>query len=148
MVVRKRAVRIFLDSSVIFAAVISSSGGSFRLLTESKTRNLKLYVTRYVIEEVDRALVVKYQEMQSTFQYYLRNLPFLIIKNPSAHLVLKYINIVSQEDAPIIAASLKSRADYLLTFDRKHFLNNKTLAKIKLPFSIMTPGDFIQKHFL
>ena len=43
-------------------------------------------------------------------------------------------------DAPILAAAIKAKADYLITHDRKHFLNDPKVIK-KSGLRIGTPGN-------
>ena len=43
----------------------------------------------------------------------------------------------------MLAAALKGKTTFLLTFDRKHFMV-PTVLEAGLPFSIMTPGDFLR----
>jgi predicted nucleic acid-binding protein len=45
-------------------------------------------------------------------------------------------------DALVLAAAKMTAADYFVTLDREHFLNNDAL-KRAMPFPIGTPGDFL-----
>lgn len=51
---------VFADSSVIVAAMLSTSGGSFRLCREASEGTLRLATNRYVEEEVKEVLGRKY----------------------------------------------------------------------------------------
>jgi len=44
-------------------------------------------------------------------------------------------------DAQVVAEALTIHADYLVTFDRKHLIENPKA--VGLPFPIGTPGDFL-----
>ena len=55
--------------------------------------------------------------------------------------VLEYQDITDDKEAHIIAAADKSKVDYLITLDKKHLLNIKQ----KLPFKIVTPGEFLKQ---
>jgi predicted nucleic acid-binding protein len=51
-----------------------------------------------------------------------------------------------EKDMPIVLGAFLSGAESLITLDRKHLLDNKGLLSLLLPFSVMTPGDYIQRY--
>lgn len=57
--------------------------------------------------------------------------------------ILKYQGITDAKDIHIIAATFKSRAEYLVTLDKKHLLK---LEGEDFPFKIVTPGEFLKKQ--
>jgi len=143
---KKRSHRLFIDSSVLFAAALSPSGGSFRLLREARERNIKLFITPYVIGEVDEGLRNRYPEALEIFRSFLIHFPIHLMRNPSASRVYECANILPWEDAPILAGAITTKANHLITLDKKHFLI--PLKKQKLTVEILTPGDFIKKYFV
>jgi len=143
----RRLDRVFLDSSVLFAAVCSPTGGSFRILQESLARGLQLASVPYVAEEVETALREKYPDLLTRFKAYLRTFPFVIAPNPPLKSVALYFEAVPEEDAPILAAAEKSQAAWFLTLDKKHFLENPRVKRLRLPFEILSPGDLIKRNF-
>lgn len=138
--------RVFVDSSVLFAAALSPSGGSFRLLREARERNMELFVTPYVIVEVGEGLRSRYPQALEIFHSFLIHFPIRLMKNPSLLKVNQCAKILPQEDAPILAGAIAAQATQLVTLDRKHFLI--PLKKQKLTVEILTPGDFIKKYFV
>jgi predicted nucleic acid-binding protein len=50
-------------------------------------------------------------------------------------------NIVNSEDAPILAGAIKSKAEFLITLDKKFYLEVKNKTKIKVLF----PSEFLGK---
>ncbi len=137
--------RVFLDSSVLYAAVLSLKGGSCRVLREASHNNLLLFITSYVIAEVEISLSVKYPSYTPRFRAYLQEFPVALTRTPSAVEVARWINAVPPKDAPLLAGAANARATHFLTLDKKHFLNNPTLLRMRLPFEILTPGEFLQK---
>ena len=137
--------RVFIDSSVCFAAVLSTTGGSFRVFREAHSRGIVLIVSPYVIEEVIRSLQEKYPGVEESFHSFFLHFPMTIARNPSRRTVQKYLHLLPPEDAPILAAAVIAKATHLLTLDRKHFL--VPLKKVALPVEVLTPGDFIQRYF-
>lgn len=65
------------------------------------------------------------------------------VDDPSPKQVSRYHSLIDQNDAPILAAAISSGADYLVSWDKKHFLKSgvKTIPGI----TIATPGEFLQK---
>lgn len=56
------------------------------------------------------------------------------------------MSVMVEKDLPIVLGTLLSNADALITLDQKHFLKNERLKDLPLPFSILTPGDFIRQY--
>ena len=140
----KRVGKVFIDSSIIIAAVLSPSGGSFRLIRESLFKNYTLLISDYVLEESIRILKTKFPEKTYILPILLENFRFKMTKDPSEKEVEKLIDIIDFKDAPILAAVIKYKTDYLITLDKKHFLNQKVLefARDK-KISILTPKEFL-----
>lgn len=143
---RKKPLKVFIDSSVFFAAVLSPSGGSFRIFREAKGRNIYIYVSQYVVDEVERELTERYWDSLDRFRSFFIYFPIVVNANPPLRFTNKYLSLLPPEDAPILSAAVNSGAIYLLTLDKKHFLI--PLNKIALPVKVVTPGDFIQKYFV
>lgn len=140
--------KVFVDSSVFFAAVLSPSGGSFRIFREARARGFTLCITRYVIEEVRAGLKEKYPESLEEFHSFFVHFPVLIVADPPERIARKYLRMIHPEDLPIVAGAVAAGAVDLITLDRKHFLDNVAFKTAVPLLAIMTPGDFIQKYFL
>lgn len=143
---RNAGYRVFVDSSVLFAAVLSPSGGSFRIFQEARDRHVMLLISYYVLDEVEGALQEKRPDALRSFRAFPLHFPIEVVSNPRKFVVRKYLDLLPSKDAPILAAAAATKATHLLTLDRKHFLI--PLQDVKLPFVIMTPADFIQKYFV
>ncbi len=138
--------KVFLDSSVIIAALLSSRGGSFYILTHMRN-GFSFHINEYVFAEVGEVLKTKFAT-QSDLQ---KNLFLLLglanvstLPNPNKPEVRRAAKVISKNDAPILASAL-AHCDYLLTLD-KEFLNPSVLDDAnKRGLSILTPGSFIQQ---
>ncbi|MEK7621701.1 MAG: putative toxin-antitoxin system toxin component, PIN family [Patescibacteria group bacterium] len=139
-------VKVFLDSSVIIAATLSSTGGSFRLCRECRDHHLIAYINQYVQDEVREAFARKYVSTIDKINLLLEWSKINIIPNPKPDFVRKIGNLINLEDAPILAGALGSEVDFLVTLDRKDFMTPK-LKKFSLPTIITTPQDFFQQHW-
>ncbi|WP_194175006.1 hypothetical protein [Desulfofundulus thermobenzoicus] len=67
-------------------------------------------------------------------------LPFKIV-DPTGKDLEYARSLINEKDAPILAAAICGKVDWLLSLD-KHFLNNDWKGKVN--FAVGTPGDFLQ----
>ncbi|MCD6412359.1 PIN domain-containing protein [bacterium] len=141
-----RKTKVFLDSSVVIAAVLSFSGSSFALIRNSLFKNYQLFLLEYVLEECFRVLYIKYPTKLPILIAFLTAFPFQIAKDPSQKEVEKVIDIINPEDAPILAGAIKYQAKYLITLDKKDFLVQKVIGFAeKHKISVITPKEFLSK---
>ena len=79
----------------------------------------------------------------SRFYQQLADLYPEIVDPPSPGSMSRCVPLTTEKDAHVLAAALDCEAEYLLTLDRRHLLNERVLAA-GLPVQVMTPGDFLQ----
>ncbi len=118
----QKTLKIFLDASMIIAAVISSSGGSFRILTEASIRRFHLVTSRYAYYEAESTIQEKHPHLLEKF--YQITPFFKFTSEPSKKLIRKALKLIDFKDAPVLAAAIKEAVDALITLDRKHFIDN------------------------
>ena len=136
---------VFLDSSVLIAALLSGQGGSAYVLTQLR-ENFDFQINEYVLAEVQEILKTKFSHLPSmSIQLFLWMgvNPIIILENPAKKEVIKLAKYISKNDAPILASALLG-SDYLLTLDNEFFgekiielANNKSL-------SILKPKELIE----
>ncbi|OGF70445.1 putative toxin-antitoxin system toxin component, PIN family [Candidatus Giovannonibacteria bacterium RIFCSPHIGHO2_02_FULL_44_11] len=137
--------RVFVDTSVFVAAILSSTGGSYYILSNFKDK-VKFQTSRYVLEEIDHVLDSKFLNQSG-----LRNKLFLllsvadiaILQNPSRYLLNALSEVISNKDSPILAGALKD-SDILLTLDNEFFGKKITELARKKNLNILKPKDFIE----
>lgn len=138
--------RVFLDSSVIIAALLSSRGGSFYILTQTHGDFL-LYINEYVFTEVGTVLKTKFAtqpDLQKNLFLLLGLANVSTVPNPNKLEVLRATKVISKSDAPILASALK-HCDYLITLDKEFFEESILAGANKKGLLILTPGSFIQQ---
>ena len=113
--------KIFFDSSVVIAAILSPTGGSFRLIRESILKNYILLISDYVLDECIRTIKTKFPAKLNTLTLFLTNYNYQILKDPNEKEVENLIKIINFRDAPVLGGALKHKADYLITLDKKRF---------------------------
>lgn len=128
--------RVFVDSTVFMAAIISGTGRAQELIVSglTNTDEITLYFSDYVLLETERNLWKKRPDVIHIFRF-LRD-QITNISNPSAALVQQAAAIVVEKDAAIVAGAASASAHYLATYDQKHLLAKRD--EIKAAFGIIT----------
>jgi len=136
--------RVFLDSSVLITAVLSSRGGSFYILTQLNDI-CEFQTNEYVLEEVQRILGSKFSSAPE-----LKTKLFLILGSASVHVfsnqpakdLKSFTKIINKEDAPILASATKY-SSYLLTLDNDFFQKDVVYFAKQRNLVIIKPREFI-----
>lgn len=135
--------KVFVDSSVLIAAAISSTGSARDLIMSSFRKKVMIILSDLVLEETERNLSNKAPQALPAFRLFLEVLnPEVVI--PTRSLIAKVEKIVDAKDAPIIAAAVRAKADYLVSFDRKHLLQHKEAIEAKFKIQVVTPNEVIK----
>ena len=137
--------RIFIDSSVLIAAVLSQGGGSFYLLNKLRD-TFEFQINEYVFEEVTEVFNKKFadrEDLKSRLFLILGWSKIKILPNPPKERVESIAKLVNKEDAPILATALHHSA-YLITLDND-FLSEAVVAFAgKENLIISKPKEFIE----
>ncbi len=139
-----RTARVFIDSSVFFAASLSASGNARRLVLLGIRSTLKLYVSPLVWEETERNLVRKAPEAVPVFQLWRDILPAHLV-SPTKSLVLRVGEAIPLKDAPIVAGAIEAQAQYLATYDQKHLLSQRDRIKANFGIIAATPDEILTR---
>lgn len=141
--------QVFLDANVFFAAAGSPSGGSAFVLELAKQDKFKVVTTTHALLEAERNIENKLGK-SCILRHYQNLLDVRPIVQPIDPAVLKRISqlekLLPLKDAPILLGAILSNADFLLTLDRKDFIDNEKLKEIEFSFKIMTPGEFLKRY--
>jgi predicted nucleic acid-binding protein len=132
---------IFLDSSALIAGVLSGTGAAHVLLLLGESEHILLTVSEMVLIESERSIAAKSP----------RNIPILrkaiirsnlnVVRDPSPKEVKANLYLISDPtDVPILLAAIKAKVDFLVTHNRRHFLDDPNVAE-RSSVRIGTPGD-------
>lgn len=135
--------KVFIDSSVLIAAAISSKGSARDLIMKAFRSELKVVISDLVIEETQRNLANKAPKALPALQLFLEILNPEVV-SPIKTLVLKVLKVIEIKDAPIVAGAISSKADYLISFDRKHILKYRAEIKANFKVKVVTPDELIK----
>ena len=141
---RKKKLKVFLDTSALIAGIASSRGAARAVLQLAEVGLIEVLVSKQVIVEGDRNIEMKLPEILSEYREFIKILSPVLIDDPSQKEYEKFCKVINPDDAPILASAVGSGADFLVTWDKKHFMHKdvQTYSNLK----IVTPGEFL-KHF-
>ena len=138
--------KVFLDSSVIVAACASKTGASALILGYSRRKKLNTFVSTEVIGEARKNVKLKIGETgKKRLSHYIKLADMRLVPSPSTEEIAGCEQFINEKDAPILAAALRSQADFIVSLDRKHFLQPEVIKSSK-PKLVLTPGDFVLKY--
>jgi len=141
---RKQRPKVFLDTSALIAGVASSRGAARAVLQLAEIGLIEVVVSRQVIVEADRNIEEKLPEMLNEYREFIKLLAPVLIDDPRQKDVERFLKVINYDDAPILASAVSSGADFLITWDRKHFIGKDIHTHSNL--KIVTPGEFL-RHF-
>ena len=140
------AIEVFFDSSALVAGVISPTGAARALLVLAEAGRFRLIVSEQVIAETERALARKAPRALPLYRETLRATGLRIVRSPTPEVCAAHGDIIAHAaDVPIVVAAMKAGVDYLVTLNRRHFLDDPQVAR-RSGLRIGTPGDAL--HWL
>lgn len=139
-----KKLKLFLDSSALISGLNSPTGGAGVILSAFVADKFFIYISEQVIEEVRRNIEKKFPLLNERFLSFLLSQPE-IVEEPSIGEVREAYKLIKTDDAPILAAAIKAKPDFLVTWDKKHFLQKEVTDNVS--FTICTPEDFLQKYW-
>lgn len=132
---------LFLDSSALVAGIISSVGATRALLVLGEIGKVQLSISEQVIAETEHAVARKIPSVLSLVRQVILNSGVKIFSDPDFSEVQTCLNWMHDPtDVPILVAAMKAQVSYLVTLNRKHFLEDASLSQ-RAGFRIGTPGD-------
>ena len=132
---------LFLDSSALFAGVVSPSGAARALLLLAEAGLITITVSEQVVAETERAVARKVPRGLTCYRAALRNTGLHIVRNPSPEEVDAHRDVIAhQADVSIVVAAMKVKTDCLVTFNRRHFSADPGVAAHS-GLRIGAPGD-------
>lgn len=126
---------VFLDSSVLFSAINSPTGGSAKLFI---TQGLTLTTSKVVLTEVERNVRKKLASYHLERFFLLVGQLTVLAQTPNDARIKKAQAVIVEKDAVILAEAKESKADILATLDKKHFLTKSVMDFVK-PQQVLTP---------
>jgi len=137
--------QVFLDANVYFAGSASPTGGSALILQLILNGRIEVTASRLVLREAERNLRRKRPPKDlKAFHQFLKHAKLRVIRTPPETAWKPYEGVIHPKDVPVLAAAVASKATYLITLDRRHFLTKAVTEKVP-DLAILTPGDFLRE---
>jgi predicted nucleic acid-binding protein len=112
---------VFLDSSILIAAMISSTGRARELLVRGIRGEFRVVSSVLVLSETERNILQKAPTVRPAFEL-LRQIFDADLIEPSTTLIEECVQHIHPKDAPIVAAAASAHVVWLATHDRMHLL--------------------------
>lgn len=104
---------------------------------------VQIVVSRQVLAELERTLRNKAPHALASLTVLLDQLRVEVAPEPGREVLATCRALVGHPgDATILAAAIAAPADFFVTLDRQHFLDNAKMRQA-VPFVMGTPGDFL-----
>lgn len=146
----RQKIRLFLDSNVLTAGIISPWGLDKAILSLCAARLCKLVLAEVVRDEVEENLLTHAARLDSgvakdLIEDYRRLIQLMhpeTVKYPAGAQVRENRHLIRHEaDVPVLLSAMASKPDWLLTHNTKHFTS--AVAK-RCGVRIATPIEFFR----
>ncbi|MFN2133914.1 MAG: putative toxin-antitoxin system toxin component, PIN family [Anaerolineae bacterium] len=132
---------LFFDSSALVSGIISAQGAARALLLMAEARVLAITVSTQVIAESERAIARVAPHALVAFREAVRSSGLQIVPDPTLEEVQAHLNVIAHPaDVPIVVAAMQARVDYLVTLNRRHFIDDPAVSA-RSGVRIGSPGD-------
>ncbi len=102
-------------------------------------------MSKEVIEEARKNVTLKIGETEKRLSSYIQFANTRFTDSPTIEEIADGEQYIDKKDAPILAAFLKSPADFMVTLDRKDFLKSQVI-KFCQPKTVINPGEFVMSY--
>lgn len=134
---------VFVDSSVLISAILSSTGGSFYILQEYKEQ-CKFLINVYILDEILGVIQKKFpkRHLERSLFLLISTIPIYIVSDPPKQDISKFQKILPLKDAPIFASAIR-HSSCLLTLDNDFLQEAVVVYAHKHKLNILKPETFI-----
>jgi len=132
-------IKVFFDADVLIAGSASTTGASFLLLQLCELGLLKGLTNSQVIIECHRNIRKKIPQAEPAFNEIVKNSLEIFKELPNFDCE-NYKNMADEKDLPILISAILSNADYLITFNTKHYFPDSSIRLV-----VTNPGTLLQK---
>lgn len=115
-------------------------GGSSKIFT---LKNIKLLTSKVVLAETERNVRNKLRDYHLERFFRLAEKLGILKQLPNSKLIKEAKKVIVEKDSVILSESYQSKANFLVTLDRKHFLTD-SVTKFLKPQKALTPKMLIE----
>ena len=131
--------RLFFDTSVYIAALLSPTGAAGELVHLAEAGAIRMVVSEEVIAETDRVLGLKFPEFVQDNLKLWKELAPEIAPNPSPDQVGPFLKKLARGDARILCSALLAKVSAFVTWNTRDFMVEGVQALVDFP--IVVPAD-------
>lgn len=135
--------KVFFNASVILAGINSPGGGSAKLLQYIRSKKIKGLINVPVLDEAIKH-ADKIKKTSKDIMKAIYDIGFELLPAPKNEEIEKYYeNISDFGDAHLLASSINSKCEFLVSLDKKHVLAIKNkINKTK----IVSPKELLLEY--
>ena len=134
--------RVFFDTSVYIAALLSPEGGAGELLRLVEAGALTMVVSEKVVMESDRVLEKRFPDLIQESRRLWENLAPEVAPNPTSKAVMPFLKQLSAGDAAILCSAHLARVSAFVTWNTRDFMKPGIESLVSFP--IVVPGDCLK----
>ena len=134
--------RVFFDTSVYIAAMLSPEGAARELLRLVEAGAIRMVVSQEVIVEVDRVLGAKFPELIQESRKLWMHLGPEIAQNPETSRVKTFEHKLHKGDAAILAAAHLAKVAAFVTWNTRDFMRPGIETLVDFP--IVVPANALK----
>ena len=131
--------RIFFDTSVYIAALLSPKGAAGELVRLAEAGVIRMIVSQEVIVETDRVLAVKFPDLIQESRALWKHLHPEMTANPTENQMKPFLKKLARGDASILCAAHTAKVSAFVTWNTRDFLTSGVPSLVNFP--ILIPAD-------
>ncbi len=137
--------KVYFDASVIIAALLSPTGGSFLLLKYVKAGKIVGISSQTAIDEIiEEDKLHKFGRTRRDIEQFIQDSKLLIHEHITQDEIEEYLGLIDAEDAHLVAGANLTHCEYLVSLDKKHLLRDAIQKKF-LPLRIVSPKELLEE---
>ena len=134
--------RVFFDTSVYIAALLSSEGAASELIHLAEDNAIQMVVSEEVIVEIDRVLSKKFPQLIHRSRELLKRLEPEIAPNPAQNQIKPFLHKLDDGDASILCAAHLAKVAAFVTWNTRDFMAHGV--GLLVDFPIVVPADALK----
>lgn len=128
--------RVFIDSDVLIAGSVSSTGASFILLQLAELGIIDCLISNQVKLECERNLQEKLPQGLPAYRLIVES-TVKVVKDPNKKEIASFEGQAHHKDLSILTSALTNKCHYLITFNVKHYYPKSKKIKIFNPGQLL-----------
>lgn len=132
--------RPFLDTNVLFSGLSGSNSPPAVILDRHIEGEIVIVVSRIVLDELEGVIRRKRPAILGKLATFLAETPPDLVADPTRDEVLVAERCINPNDAPILAAAIRSSATCLVSGNTRHFTSDAARCA---GISIYTPATYL-----